>query len=96
LTGNSSTLLVSRAINTEAGTVMRSDIRWKSFTQRAVRPWHCCPGKCGAYSWKHPKTWMGPGQPELVRGTQPMAGVGAGWPFRSLPPQPCESMIKDC
>ena len=34
---------------------------------------------------------MGPGQPALVRGNQPMAGVGAGWALRSLPTQP--SMI---
>ena len=25
----------------------RSDVRRKFFTQRAVRPWHCCPESCG-------------------------------------------------
>jgi len=34
-------------------------------------------------------------QPELVRGTQPMAGVGSGWTLRSLPTQPmCDSIIE--
>jgi len=28
----------------------RLDIRWKYFTQRAVRPWHSCPESCGAPS----------------------------------------------
>jgi len=37
---------------------------------------------------------MGTGQPELVGGTQPMAGVGTGWALRSLPTQPLyDSMI---
>ena len=26
---------------------LRLDVRGKFFTQRAVRPWHCCPQKCG-------------------------------------------------
>ena len=44
-----------------------------------------------------PREWMphprgdqgqigwGPGQPDLVRDTQPMAGVETGWALRSLP-----------
>jgi len=46
---------------------------------RVVRPWP---------PWRCPMPgWMGPGKPELVRGSQPMAGVGAGWLLRSLPTQ---------
>jgi len=49
----------------------------------------CVVSKCGEalallprelqvpHPWRCPKPgWMGPGQPELVRGRQPMAGVG--------------------
>lgn len=25
----------------------RLDVRRKSFTQRVLSPWHCCPGQCG-------------------------------------------------
>jgi len=31
--------------------------------------------------------WMGPGQPDLVAGNQHTAGVGIGWPSKSLPTQ---------
>lgn len=37
------------------------------------------------HPWRHSRLWMGPGQPELMEGTQPTAGVGIGWSVRSLP-----------
>jgi len=38
------------------------------------------------HPWRHPRPgWVGPGQPELVGDTQPMAGIGAGEALRSLP-----------
>ena len=61
----------------------RLDVRRKCFTQRAVR----CPKELW---WSRPlrhsrPCWMGPGQPELVWGNQPMAEgwdrVGSEVPF---------------
>ena len=67
------------------GTSREERKRRKFFTQRAAKPWHCCPQNCectnpgGAqgHGW-------GPGQPELVGGTQLMAGVETGWAAMSL------------
>ena len=47
-------------------------------TQRVVRPQHCCPELWVPHPWRCPKPWVGPGQPELAWGTQPMGGVGLG------------------
>jgi len=54
----------------------RLGVRRKFHTQRAVRQWHGCPelwvpipGGAQGHGW-------GPGQPELVGGSQPMA---RGW-----------------
>jgi len=40
------------------------------------------------HPWRCPRPWMGPGQPDLVQGSQPAAG-GPGRAARSLPTQPC-------
>ena len=54
----------------------RLDVRWKFFTRRVVRPWHCCPESCvcpvpggaqGRDEW-------GPEWPELVGDSQPTVG----------------------
>jgi len=48
----------------------------KFFTQRAVRPWHCCPELWVPHPWRHSRPgWVGPGQPELVGGS-PAHGWG--------------------
>jgi len=41
----------------------------------------------GAPSVEVPKAGWDPGQPDLVGGHQPTAGVGAGWALRSLSTQ---------
>ena len=57
----------------------RSDVRKKFFTQKVVRPWHCCPeGVWMPHPWRCSRPgWMSAGQPELVWGNQPMAGGGS-------------------
>jgi len=57
----------------------------KFFILRAVRRWHCCPELWVPHPWRCPRPWMGPGQPELVEDSQPMAEDGTGWALRSLP-----------
>jgi len=61
----------------------------KFFTQRAVRPWQCCPESCGCPipGGAQGQAGWGSGQPELVGVSQPMAGVGTGWALRPLPMQ---------
>jgi len=40
---------------------------------------HLCPDLCVPHPWRCPRRgWMGPGQPELLGGNQPMAGGGTG------------------
>ena len=48
-----------------------------------------CPESCGCPipGGAQGQVGWGPGQPELVGGSQPMAGVGTGWCLRSLPTQ---------
>ena len=60
-------------------------VKGKLFAQRAVRRWHCCPELWVPHPWRCPRPWMGPGQPELVEDSQPMAEDGTGWALRSLP-----------
>lgn len=59
-------------------------MRRKLCTQRAERPWHCCPGRLEV-----PEA-VGGGleQPELVGDIQPTTGVGDGKALRSLPNPP--------
>ena len=47
----------------------------KFFTQRAVRPWHCCPELYVPHPWRYPRPWMGPVQPELVGGSNRGLGL---------------------
>ena len=63
------------------------DVWRKFFTQRVVRHWHSCPEKLWVpHPWQCLRPgWMGPGQPELVGGNEPMAKVAAEWALRSLP-----------
>ena len=59
----------------------RLDVGKKFFTGTAAQRSCGCPiPGCaqGQVGW-------GPGQPELVVGNQPMAGIGAGWTLRFLP-----------
>jgi len=44
---------------------LRSDLRKKSFTPRAVRRRQCCPELWVPHPWRSPRLWMGAGQPEL-------------------------------
>jgi len=48
-----------------------------------------CPESCGCPipGGAQGQSAWGPGQPELLGGNQPRAGVGAGWALRSLPIQ---------
>jgi len=73
----------------------RLDVKRKLFTKRVVRPWHCCPEGCGCPipGGAQGQVGWGPGQPELVGGSQPMAGVGAGWALRTLPTSANDFMI---
>jgi len=36
------------------------DVRRKFCTQRAGRPWHCCPELQVPHPWRCPRPWMGP------------------------------------
>lgn len=66
---------------------LRFDERRKFFAQRAVRSWQCCPELRllpQGHGW----------DPELLGGTQPMAGLGTGWAVRPLAAQTfCDSTI---
>jgi len=57
----------------------RLGVRRKS-VQRAVSPWHSCPESCGCPIPLEvlKAAQSSPGQPELVEGNQPMAGVTTG------------------
>ena len=69
------------------------NIRRKFFTWRLVRPWNCCPEKCGCPIPGAAQGEVGRGaeQPELVRVSQPTAGDGGT--VRNLLAQPyCNSM----
>jgi len=74
---------------------VRNEILGRIFLLREVRPWHCCPESCGCPIPGGAQGQVGwcPGQPELVGGSQPMAGVKTRWALRSLLTQPlCDSM----
>jgi len=57
----------------------RLDVRKKLFTQRAVRPWHCCPESCGFLipGDAQSQAGWGPGQPELGGVPSPQQRGGA-------------------
>jgi len=58
----------------------------KFFTQRLVRPWHCCPQLWLPHPWRCPRSdWMRPGQPELVGGSP---ACSRGWGCMGFRVQP--------
>ena len=69
-------------------------MRRKFFTQRAVRPWHCCPQKlwCPNPGGAPGQAGWGTGQPELGGQPCPWLGTGAEWALRTLS-RPWHSMM---
>jgi len=59
----------------------------RSKEERRPWPWRCCPESCGCFIpvGAQGQVGWGPGQPELVGGSQPTGGVGTRWALRSLP-----------
>jgi len=55
----------------------------KFFTQRAVRHWHSCPDKlwCPIPEGARGQVGLGPGQPEVVRGSP---AHGRGWKWKGF------------
>ena len=53
----------------------------KFFYSDSGKDWYSCPESCGCPIPGGAQGWVGwgPGQPELVGGSQPTAGVGNGW-----------------
>jgi len=62
------------------------DVRWKFFTQRAVRCWHSCPEKlwCPISGGTQGQVGWGSGQPELVGGS-PVHGRGWNYTVFEIP-----------
>jgi len=69
------------------------DVRKRVFTQRVVRPWHCCPELWVPHPWRCPRPgWMGPGQPELLGGS-PAYSRGWDWVGFKVPSNLNQSRI---
>jgi len=56
------------------------DIRRKLFTQRTVRPWHSCPGKCECPipGVAQGQVGGGTGQSAVVGAANPQQWIGTG------------------